>query len=355
VRTIIFTWLLYVSITAHGHSCHSQLWPDESPIHHGSSYSIQQDMLLALKRESDKQLIEPPHPVAQLASAGKSSLEDVHLIASRKALQDADRAAILALSYRLTHQAEYLTKVTDILVNWARINQPTGHPIDETRLEGMIWAYDLISCHLSSQDNTLILSWFERLHAKKMAWRFGKITTKNNHRIHQLKMLLLLDNVLNKKINWENDRKTAIQYSTINLNNQSGESIDYFERSALYYHNYVLQPWLEISLIANCCKPPVIQAFMFLRNQILTHHIAHEFLHSHANIDILRAHAGFTYAKQDSTFKIARAAPTIIAYYTLTTTLPEPALWMIQKQVISSPRILFLKARRILWQQNLEQ
>ncbi len=350
MRAIIFIFLLHASI-ASATTCHSQLWPKESAIH-DSSYSIPHETLAALKRESNKQLKRSPQPIAQLSSAGKLSLSDPTLINSRKSMQDADAASVLALTYRLTHQTDYLKKATDILLSWSKSNKPSGNPIDETRLEGMIWAYDLISCDLSSQNKTDILNWFERIHTKKMDWVFGKITSINNHRIHQLKMLLLLDKVLKKNKNWKNDVDSAAQYSTINLNDKSGLSVEYLERNALYYHNYVVQPWLEISLITGCCKQPVTQAFLFLRNQIKTHHIKHEFSHSHAKIDTLRAHAGFAYAKQDGTFDISRTAPTIIAYYTLINVLPDPVLWNIQQQVASSPKILFLKARRILWQPN---
>jgi hypothetical protein len=138
--------------------------------------------------------------------------------------------------------------------------------------------------------------------------------------------LLLLDKVLNKHKNWKNDLNSAARYSTINLNGQSGLSIDYSQRKALYYHNYVLQSWLEISLITGCCKQPVTQAFLFLKKQIITKHIQHEFYHSQAKIDTLRGQAGFTYAKQDGTFDTSLAAPTIIAYYTLTNVLPDSAL-----------------------------
>jgi hypothetical protein len=341
-------FLLHASI-ASAITCRPQLWPKDSAIH-DSFYSIPQGILLALGRESNKQLHPPPHPIAQLSSAGKVNLSDSALIDSRRAIQDADAVAVLALTYYLTRQTDYLKKATEILLSWSKINQPSGNPIDETRLEGMIWAYDLISCDISSQNKTDILNWFERMHTKKRNWVFCKITSVNNHRIHQLKMLLLLDKILNK--NWKNDLDSAVQYSTINLNDKSGLSVDYLERNALYYHNYVLQPWLEITLVTGCCKQPVTHAFLFLRNQIITHPIKREFSHSHAKIDTLRAHAGFTYAKQDGTFDFSRTAPTIIAYYTLMSVAPDPILWNIQKQIATSPKILFLKARRILWQSH---
>ena len=213
----------------------------------------------------------------------------------------------------------------------------------------MIWAYDLIACDLSEEDNDCILNWFETLRIKKRAWIPGHFTSENNHRIHQLKMLLLLDKVLHRDLDWQLDIESSKKYATINLNPQSGASIDYVERSALYYHNYVVQPWLEISLITGCCRKPVQQAFSFLADKILSHQMGGEFSHSLSPIDRLRAQGGFEYALKGGTFDMKKAAPTIVAYYTLDKTKPDPRLWLIEEQAVSSPWMVFLRARRRLW------
>ena len=271
------------------------------------------------------------------------------LVASRKSVEDADEAAVLAMTYHLTNNIDYLNKTRDILTSWAKINQPTGNPIDETRLEGMIWAYDLMACHLSKQDKNLILSWFERLLIKKKNWRLGLITTSNNYRIHQIKMLLLLDKILHRNNGWAYHLEQAKHYSTINLNPQSGASIDYIQRNALYYHNYVMQPWLEISLITGCCEQPVKKGFLFLSNKILSHHIGGEFANSSAKIDRIRENGGFVYAKNGGRFDVTKTAPTIVTYYTIVRDNPDPYLWSIQQQSKPSAWMEFLNARRVLW------
>ena len=83
-------------------------------------------------------------------------------------------------------------------------------------------------------------------------------------------MLLLLDKVLQRHQDWLRDLNDAEHYATLNLNSQSGLSVDYTQRSSLYYHNYVLQPWLEISLISGCCHNPTPQAFIFLSDKIFS-------------------------------------------------------------------------------------
>jgi len=213
-RSIYIAMIIVAVFSPIGHSttaktaCHPLLWPAESPVMN-PSLSIPHDTMDELQTWSEKLLSKSPHPVAVLSSAGRTNIQDPALKASRRALEDADRAAVLAISYRLTNNPNYLNAAIDILSSWAKINRPTGNPIDETRLEGMIWAYDLIACDLSAPVKEKVLDWFERLRLKKMAWEFGEVTSDNNHRIHQLKMILLLDKILRHNIAWEKDLSTA--------------------------------------------------------------------------------------------------------------------------------------------------
>ena len=291
------------------HVCHPLLWPVKSALLNPSG-SICNETKATLKKWSNKFLDQPARPVSRLSSAGRTNISDPDLMASRLAIKDADIAAILALSYRVTGNINYFNKARYILTRWATINNPTGQPIDETRLNGMIWAYDLIACDLSERDNTLIQHWFRRMYTQKLEWKFGRVTTMNNHRIHQLKMMLLLDKVLHDNNRWAFDRASAIRYSSINLQSPSGVSVDYLERSALYYHNYVMQPWIEISLVTGCCGQSVPQGFSFLSHKIALHQTDDEFLNSKAKIDALRAQGGFAYAKRGGVFDLKKASPT---------------------------------------------
>jgi hypothetical protein len=328
--------------------CHPVLWPGEKILISQTSKTPQQE-LENLQIWAEKSLREPPHPLAILASAGKIKADDANLLSSRTAFQDADRAAVLALAFTLNHKSDYLNKSREILLAWSNTSHPTGNPIDETRLEGMVWAYDLISCDLSSSDKSQISQWLENIRNKKIAWQFGPFTSSNNHRIHQLKMLLLLDKVLGHTTAWQADLETAKKYSEININPNTGESIDYRERNALHYHNYDLQAWLEITLISHCCMGPVIQSFNFLSDRILSHNIGGEFEHSTAKIDQLRDEGGFLYAKKGSTFDVHEAASTSIVYYTLLSQTPQPELWTIVQTTKPSYWLTFLMARRTLW------
>ncbi len=329
-------------------TCHPVLWPMSSQLIRNTR-QVPQSTSQELQIVADQFLNKNTHPMIQLGSAGQTTIHDPQLIASREAFKDADRAAVLALAYYLTKRADDLHQTRNILISWAKINRPTGNPIDETRLEGMIWAYDLIACSLSSADKTLILQWFDQMRMKKRAWSFSHTTSSNNHRIHQIKMLLLLDKLLGRQEDATLALKDAEYYSTINLNPKTGESLDYRQRSALYYHNYVMQPWLEIALTSNCCHQQVTKGFTFLSQHILSHHIHREFRHSTAKIDALRASGGFDYAKKNGTFDVTKATPAIITYYTITNTSPNAQLWSIVQNTKPSPWLTFLQVRKNLW------
>lgn len=344
-------WLLSLTCCAESKlpTCRPLLWPAASALAN-PAFSVPPDVMADLQNLSRKLVDKPPRPVPTLHSAGQTDRSDPIFIASRKALQDAGNVAVLALAYQMTHRKAYFKHAKQILLRWAQVNKPTGHPIDETKLEGMIWAYDLIACHLSLEDKTQILNWFEQMRTKKRAWKFGKVTQSNNHRIHHLKMLLLLDKILLRDQDWQQDLLDAEHYSHINLNPKTGKSVDYGQRNALYYHNYAVQPWLEISLISGCCHSETQQAFTFLSNQILSRHIGNEFIHSQAKIDRLRAEKGFAYALPGGQFDVSRTATTIVTYYTIYRDKPNPKLWVILQQTKPYPWLEFTKARRVLWQ-----
>lgn len=344
-------WLVSLTCCAESRLpiCRPLLWPAASTMAN-PAFSMPPDVVTDLQDLSRKLLDHPPHPVPILHSAGHTDRLDPEFIASRKALQDAGNVAVLALAYQVTHRKAYFKHAKQILLRWAQVNKPTGHPIDETKLEGMIWAYDLIACHVPPKDKTQILNWFEQMRMKKRAWTFGKVTQSNNHRIHHIKMLLLLDKILQRDQDWQRDLLNAAEYARINLDPRTGKSVDYQQRNALYYHNYAVQPWLEISLISGCCHSETQQAFTFLSNQILGRHIGNEFVHSHAKIDKLRAEEGFAYALPGGQFDVSRAASTIVTYYTIHRDKPNPKLWFILQQTKPYPWLEFTKARRILWQ-----
>lgn len=328
--------------------CQPELWPKDSLLIKNPS-SLSMPMISDMSKQADKYLSVEPHPIGTLISSGVIDAKNPDRLKTLEAVKDADYAALMALLYKTTHKNAYLEKTRQILLAWAGVNVPTGDPIDETKLEGMIWAYDLSHCDLNKEDQARIKTWFEKMRDNKAAFHLGNVSINNNHHTHQLKMLLLLDKVLHDQSGWKRDYAVAEKFATININSKTGETQDYIERDALYYHNYDLQPWIEISLISNCCREQVIRAFNFLSEHIHSGDYKREFVNSTAPIDKKRAESGFDYAKSGGVFDLHKAAPTIVAFYTLVNDTPDSVLWNIVLGTKPSPWLTFLMARKALW------
>ena len=281
---ICFTLMPFEYLYAETSSCHPELWPADSVLKE-SFAKLSQVTKDDLQKTSNKLLRQKLHPVQTLGHETRiAKIDD----------KDGDNSAILALTYYLTRDEKYLNKAKEILLSWSRVNRPTGNPIAESHLEGMIWAYDLISCHLTEQENSIIKDWFNQIRIKKLEWKFDRVTKANKQRIHQYKILLLLDKVLSRRSDLLTDINNLEKYSKANVDTHAGIPTDHLERSALYYHNYKLQPWLEIILISGCCRKPAEKT-----NQ---------------------------YSELDA----SKAASTIVMYYTLDSTNPNEELWTIQ-------------------------
>ncbi len=326
-------------------TCSSVLWPSNSFLFSAPDEVLTEDLRRRITQQADKALNFPPAPVPKLHSAGVKNKKDPQLLASRRAFKDADHAAILALAYSLTGSAAYLDHAKQILLSWAEINQPTGHPIDETRLDGLLWAYDLLKCHFNSKETAKFKSWLQNLQDKKRAWKFGRLTKRNNHYTHQLKMLLLLDKLLGDSKGWQQDVKNAQQHARINILS-NGSTIDYKERDALYYHVYDLEAWTEIALLSDCCQTAVRKAFNFLQARLKAGDIHHEFSKSKARIDAERGAAGFAYAKKGGTYDVSRTTRAIITYNTLV----DGHINLVNASPKQLRRNLFYYARYFLWQ-----
>jgi len=254
----------------------------------------------------------------------------------------------MALAYYMENDDAYLKQAKKYLLAWAEVHQPNGHPINETRLEGFLWAYDLLRCHFSKEEQKKIKIWLINLQSNKHKWKFGPSSGKNNFRTHQLKMLLMIDRLLEDDKSLELDREDLRLHVKENLLDD-GTSIDYEERDALHYHVYNLEPWLEIALLEPDYIDQVKTSYDFLIEQIKTDNIYNQFTKSKQKIDQKRAKGGFSYTKKGGTFDTARITRSVISYSTLE---QEPLEEQFAFKYLTKKKIkqsLFQYARYYLW------
>ncbi len=278
--------------------------------------SLRPETRARILREADLALARPPCPVETLASAGSTDRADARVVATRAGFEDADDAAILALAWKATGGVPYRDAAVARLLAWADTNVPTGNPIDETRLDGLVHAYRVMRPTLTPEEDTRVRGWLTTMRDAKRAWRFGPRTAFNNHRTHQLKMLLLLDRALDDEVAFAADRIAAERHAATNLDAATGSSVDLRERGALYYHVYNLDAWLEIGLLTGCCDAPITAAYQLLERRLRSGDLEGEFEGSTAPLDAARARAGYGYGGAGSTFEPVRAEHAILAFHT---------------------------------------
>jgi hypothetical protein len=215
-------------------------------------------------------------------------------------------------------------------------------------LEGFLWAYDLLFCEFTPTEHRIITIWLLNLQSNKHNWKFGSSSGKNNLRTHQLKILLMLDRLLEDETSLNADKETLRQHLANNLL-ENGVSIDYNERDALHYHVYNLEPWLEIALLEPHYLPKVTESYNYLIKQIKDDNIHNQFANSKQKIDKKRAQGGFSYAKKGGSFDTKRITRSVIAFNTVKTTkLDENILKYLSKHK-TKHTLLFHYIRYYLW------
>jgi len=295
----------------------------------------------------------PAAPVRIIHSAGVTDQLSPDFVASRRAFEDADNFLVLAMAYRLTGRSSYRETALAIVNAWARVNQPTGQPIDETRLEAFLWGIDLLGPDIESP---LVRGWLEKWLAANHAYFFGRKTESNNHTTHHLKIALMLDKYLGHTADYDRDLAAALRHEKENLASPDGSSLDYRERDAMHYHIFNLEAWIEIALVTGCCGSSIDRAFAFFEMQTREHPEHIEFANSTAAIDQKRASRGFEYAKARP-YDINNASRAIFAYATLLRSSPttnrdrsvQPSVWN-AAGAGATHSSLFHEARYYLWQ-----
>jgi hypothetical protein len=299
--------------------------------------------------EAQKALQEPPAPVETLHSSGVSNKDDPSFQATRNAFGDADKCALLAMAYRLSDQSKYLEGAKRYILAWAQVNKPTGEPIDETRLDGFLWGIDLVRSGFTADENHQVGAWLERWLAAKRSFSFGRISDTNNHKTHALKILVMLDKLLNRSAAYQVDLAQVEKQLDANLL-PNGESIDYQQRDAMHYHIYDLEAWNEIALVTGCCGDRIDRAFAFFDDTIKSDPGHVEFAKTTAPIDQRRAAAGFDYA-QAKNFDVHEAARAIFSYATLPGRKVDDGLWRAALEGKARKNLFYL-ARFYLWSAN---
>jgi hypothetical protein len=134
-----------------------------------------------------------------------------------------------------------------MILAWAGANQPSGQPVDETKLEPLFVAYELTRSTFSAEERATTDGWLRNIaRAELAAVRADSVTAFNNWNSHRLKIIGLIGFLL--------DDRPLVTHAVEGFRKQiernlrpDGSSFDFHERDALHYHCYNLEPLLTLA------------------------------------------------------------------------------------------------------------
>lgn len=205
-----------------------------------------------LIKDADEALTASPNPADTLLTEGILQ-GDPRKARTWKSIEDMQKVYALAFAYKITGNKKYLTKTSEFLLAWSTRNQPQGNPINDTNLDRIIFAYDLVKSDLSTDVNKACIAWLTKVGSQQLK-SFQKaasgrgFTYMNNWNSHRIKEVA--------EVAWAiNDGKLKLWVMDIykkqiakNLN-ADGSSYDFHERDALHYHIYDVDPLMVAATI----------------------------------------------------------------------------------------------------------
>jgi hypothetical protein len=199
---------------------------------------------------ADQSLTEDPHPIDTIRTEGLLQ-GDPKKTATSFALRDMRKMYALALVFKVSGDRKYLSALERYLTAWATTDHPRGDPIDDTNLDPVIEAYDMVKGDLSPATEASVRAWLKATADVELSAPFNRpnrATSFNNWHSHRLKIVGEIAFAIGD---------TALQGYTVrgikvqiagNLN-ADGSSSDFVTRDALHYHVYDLEPLLTLAIV----------------------------------------------------------------------------------------------------------
>src|ERR1700722_2579097 len=133
-------------------------------------------------------LTEDPHPIDTIRSEGLLQ-GDPKKTATQDALRDMGKMYALALVYRVGGDSAYFRTLQKFLDAWASTDKPRGDPIDDTNLDPVIEAYDMVKTGLPAAERKVVRDWLSLTAAWEQTAIYnkpGRATSYNNWHSHRL-------------------------------------------------------------------------------------------------------------------------------------------------------------------------
>jgi len=256
----------------------------------------------ALLRAADAALAHNPAPLAVIHVEGTLPTVPAYQRAMQ-ARQDWNALAVLAASFALRRERQYLDGYGRYLAAWLDVYRISGNPIDETGLGDWLLAFRAAGADLPTG-----LAGRMRQFAADLATRYtqaqpgNRKTSTNNWQSHRAKLAVMGARAGGDASLVARAESVFARQIADNLL-PGGETVDFAERDALHYVVYSLEPLLEAALFSQLSGQSLFQR-AGPQGQCLSRSLAwlapfargeqthEEFVHSTVRFDAQRAAAG---------------------------------------------------------------
>lgn len=199
---------------------------------------------------AERQLDHAPRAMGSIHTEGTLPHQGIR-DASIEAERDFPAARGLALASALTGDPRYATAASRIIGAWLDVYRPDFNPIDETNMDALLEAYDLLPEDAKAPISVAFGN-FVRNMARGYLDRMSGVhggTATNNWQSHRVKLATLSayesgDDALIKRA-----RQAFVKQLEENLL-PDGEVLDFAQRDAIHYVVYDLEPLITAALAA---------------------------------------------------------------------------------------------------------
>ncbi|MGF6858227.1 alginate lyase family protein [Paraburkholderia sp. CI3] len=207
----------------------------------------------ALVANVQAHLNEQPHALTKLHTEDTLPHEGIY-DQSVEAEKDLDLLRDAALAWRATSDDRFLKLVDRLLYAWVTTYQPSFNPIDETRFEGLILAYDMTASALPVKTRNAAMAFLTKLANGYIAQIDAQPrpltgTFRNNWQSHRIKLIAMAAFTLDNRKMINAAQRLFVEHIGDNIA-PDGSTIDFGERDALHYVTYDLQPLVTAALAA---------------------------------------------------------------------------------------------------------
>jgi len=218
-----------------------------------SEHTLAEPGVKALVAQVQEHVGDVPHPPVALHTEGTLPHQGIY-DQSIEAAKELDLMRDAALAWRATGDERYLKLVDRFLLAWSTTYQPSFNPIDETRFEGLILAYDMTASALTVKTRNATTQFLNRLANGYISQvdtqpRPLSGTFANNWQSHRVKLIAMLAFTLDNRKMIATAQRLFVEHLGDNVA-PDGSTRDFTERDALHYVAYDLQPLVTAALAA---------------------------------------------------------------------------------------------------------